>query len=327
MGNSKLISTTAFLAASVFLMGAALAHFATDDFDPNFYTVLHFAPNDPPVAGEQTDVYLSIYNATSGEPITGLDVAHERLVHMFIVSQDTETFAHIHAEDRANGTELASQGIYIMNYTFPQDGYYAVIADFTSGGINVLKRFQPYVIRDAASSQVNDTKFPAVDLARTKEFGEYEVTLNAPERIEAGSETSLDFHLEKNGEPVRDLQDYLGSEVHVLAIRDDLKFAGHTHAYRPGHSLHLMRMQQVYYGPDVPVRYVFQQPGTYAVFAQFLHEDEVLTAKFFVKVEDSLYSLAWIYGSYAAILAFAIFVFRHEIAKLVGAATNRRAVG
>jgi len=316
MGTRKLAIVSSFLIVSMILSGPVEAHFTTDDFDPNFYTVLHFTPDDPPLAGETTDIYLSIYNATSGQPITNLDVVHERVVHIFIVSQDMEVFAHIHPEDRINGTELADQGIYVVNYTFPQDGYYAVLTDFTSGGINVLKKFQPYVIKDAASSQMNDTKRATADFARTKKFGDYEVVLRAPGKIEAGTEVSLDFHIEKDGRPVRDLQNYLGSEVHMVTIRDDLKFAGHTHSYRPGHNLHLMAMQQVYYGPDVPVRYKFPQAGTYAIFAQFLHGDKVVTTKFFVRVEDSTYALAWTYGSYAVIAAFALFMFRREIAGL-----------
>jgi hypothetical protein len=317
MGIRKFSYISAILVLFVLFTYPVTAHFTTDDFDPNFYTTLHFTPQDPPIAGEQTDMYLSIYNATSGEPITNLDVVHERIVHVFVVSQDMEVFAHIHPEDRVNGTELASQGIYIINYTFPKDGYYAVITDFTYGGINVIKKFQLYVIKDAASSQVNDTKKASVDLDRTKIFGEYEVTLNAPEKIEAGSESELDFHIEKNGEPVRDLQDYLGSEIHVLVIRDDLKFVGHTHTYRPGHNLHLMKMSQVYYGPDLPVRYTFQYPGTYTIFAQFMHNGKVVTTRFFVKVDDNLYNQIWTYGSFSFIAGFALFLFRREIAGLL----------
>jgi hypothetical protein len=309
-------AASAFAIFSVLLSGAAQAHFTTDDSDARFYTVLHFMPHDPPIAGEPSDVYVSIYNATTGDPIVDLDTVHERVLHIFVVGADG-TFAHIHPEDRANGTEFAVQGVYVANHTFPTEGRYAVVADFTYKGETLVKKFELYAFANESSSYVRTGESGQADFSTRKQVGGYEVDLVLPDRIEVGREAEMSLHIEDADGLVRDLQQLLGSEAHFLFLRDDLKYPAHTHAYRPGHSLHFGRMAQVYYGPDVPVRQTFQYPGTYMVFAQFMRGGDVVTAKFLVKVEESTYSAALLYGSYAAIALFAVVLFRREILRLL----------
>jgi len=316
------ISAIAFVAFSLIFSAGALAHFSSDG-DPRFYTILHITPDDPPFTGTVSDMWLSIYNATSGEPIVGLDVLHERVVHMFVVSRDTETFAHIHAEDRVNGTEYAGQGMFAFNYTFPREGVYAVVVDFTYGGTTVVKKFELYALNDASSSYPAAGSDPVIDFSNRRSVSGYEIELTVPERIEVGKEAEMSLHVEDADGPVRDLGQYLGSEAHVLFLRDDLKYNSHTHAYRPSHALHFGRMAQLYYGPDVPIRHTFQQPGTYSAFVQFERGGEVVTSKFWVKVEDSAYSATLLYGSYAAIIIFAVVLFRREIFGLVARGKGR----
>ena len=56
---------------------------------------------DPPVprAGADTSLSFRLTKARSGLPVADLQVAHERLIHNFIVAHDFSSFAHIHHED------------------------------------------------------------------------------------------------------------------------------------------------------------------------------------------------------------------------------------
>jgi hypothetical protein len=112
--------------------------------------------------------------------------------------------------------------------------------------------------------------------------------------------------------------------MHMFVIKDDLTRPDHTHSYRPGHSLHLGRMAQVYYGPDVPLRYTFKEPGRYAVFVQWMHGGNVITERFELDVQGDPYSSAMVYGLYLAVGAFAFFVFKSDIKKLLGRKKTRR---
>lgn len=308
-----------FLAVAVFSsFGAVSAHF-TSDFDPNFYTMLHFQPNDPPVAGEPSEMIVSAFNATTGDPITELDIVHERMMHFFIVGDDFETFFHTHVEDYPDGANESYRGVYKTGYTFPKAGFYSVIVDYTSSGKNTIRNFVVWSSEDVRGETPERNGFDP-DLSRDGVFDGYSVSLAAPDQIMVGEEVALDHHIEFGGEPVRDLQNLLGSAMHVVIIKTDLSYASHTHAYVPSHFIHAGTMAQRYYGPDVPVRHTFTQPGDYAVFGQFMHDGEVVTTRFFVRVDDNFAGYVIAYGLYAAVIAFGAFVFRDELSGMIRSA-------
>ena len=52
---------------------------------------------------------------------------HEKLFHMFVVSQDLQVFLHNHPT-------LGSDGKFHYDYTFPKAGMYRVLGDFYPDG-------------------------------------------------------------------------------------------------------------------------------------------------------------------------------------------------
>ncbi len=230
-----------------------------------------------PVEYAPARMQLLFLKSTTGYPLR-LEVSHERILHLFIVGEDLDAFAHLHPEDFPDGMGESAAGTYKFAYAFPGAGRYALVADYTIGGVEALEAVNISV------AGTHPLREPVRDLRRTKRFGAYSVSIAAPTVIEAGTPAQIDYHIEREGVPVTDLQMYLGAEMHVFIADENLTDFGHTHPYVPGHGLHAGNMTQRYIGPTVPVRYTFRNPGTYALFAQFRESGQVTTTKFLVEV-------------------------------------------
>jgi len=302
----KCIVFSVFIFLSV--IPAVQAHYvSSDDLNPFYYTAFSFSPNEPPVTGQEAKARIDLYNATDGSSITELNTVHEKKMHVFIVGQDLNEFTHTHPDDYPNGTLESDIGSYNVLHNFTKAGRYLIMADYTVKGTNVLKK---------SVFQVDGIESMG---AITNEFGNesdgYDAVLSSDAPIEVGKESAMTIDLTKDGVPLRNIQMYLGSEMHVFVVKDDLSKAGHTHAYRPGHNMHFGNMSQVYYGPNVPIRYNFQDSGRYALFIMFKHDGKTVTKRLFVNVEYNPIGYLMVYGMYAAIAGFATFMFKDEMIK------------
>ena len=81
----------------------------------------------------------------------------------------------------------------------------------------------------------------------------------------------LTTRIELDGEPVTDLEPYLGAYGHLVALREgDLAYL-HVHP------------EEAEPGPEVAVRAEFPSAGDYRLFLDFQHDGEVRTAEFAVE--------------------------------------------
>ncbi len=248
------------------------AHYISTTSD----AVTMYMDQEPPEDTVPTRLHIIIANVTN---VSDFDMMHERLMHVFIVGQDLETFTHTHPDDYPDGLTNADTGIFIVNHTFPKAGTYAIAVDYSKNGVGNLKLITVEVVGDTNLSE------PVLDFNHTKDFNGYTVSLSAPDDIVTGEEAQFVYTIMKDGKNVTDLQMYLGSEIHVFGISQDFSDAGHTHAYIPGHGLHYGTMPQHYKGPTIPVRYTFYNPGVYTLFGQFQHDGKVITTRFMVNVK------------------------------------------
>lgn len=243
-----------------------------------------------PVAGQATVLTSKLTHAVSGEPVTDLQILHERIIHNFIVNLDFSSFAHIHHEDftglRPGDLDRAT---FNFPYVFPTDGTYRIVSEFTHKNRSWTKHF------DLQIGSVPTATPSKIDLVRKKELGPFSATLAVSPAIPvAGFETELVLELARADNPVTDLELILGSEVHVALWRIDGKHFGHAHTYTPHIAAMMAAMHDrttdpksraemmtkmmvemidipaelVFNGPKIPVRYVFSEPGTYVIFFQ-----------------------------------------------------------
>ncbi|MFT4564894.1 MAG: hypothetical protein ACI9BW_004664 [Gammaproteobacteria bacterium] len=225
-----------------------------------------------------------------GTPVRDLQVLHERVIHNFIVNLNFTSFAHIHHEDFAEiGEADLNDATLRFPYAFPGRGRYRIVSEFTHRNRSWTKHFDIAVGDPPGAPNVQ------VDLAREISRGRYRASLSVSPTIPvAGFETELVLKLARDDKPVTDLELILGSEAHVALWRTDGQQFGHTHSYTPHMAAMMARMHDrtidpqtrakamtemmiemsnmpselVFKGPHVPLRFVFAEPGTYAVFVQ-----------------------------------------------------------
>jgi hypothetical protein len=262
---------------------------------------LRLAPTAP-LPAQPTRLQFQLLETNSARPVTDLQVVHERRLHTFIVARDFSSFAHLHQEDRVplSAEDLAA-GRFSFDYSFPKAGRYRVQSEFTHRDRSWLKSFDLDVGEPASSLP------QVVDLARSQTVGAYTATLSLdPAAPVAGEDVELLLTLNREGQPVTNLQLWLGSEVHAALWRMDLREFAHTHSYTPEMAAMMAQMQGhrmsatetaammlamsakpaqlVFPGPTVPLRFTFPSAGIWVVFCQLAPGGEPVVFRFMLNV-------------------------------------------
>ena len=202
--------------------------------------------------------------------VSRFDPVHERVFHLFIISQDLEYFAHVHPE-------LHRDGSLDVDIELPKAGVYQLIADFLpSGGSPQL--VQKSIVTAGYTGPLVAPPRLARDI-EDKIAGDMRVKLTMPEAI-AGREqlVTFDLHDAASGAPVTDLQPYLGAAGHLLFTSADLAMAAHSHPVAEISALG---------GPAVVFQVLFPREGDYRMWVQFQRRGEVRTASFTIPVLPS----------------------------------------
>jgi hypothetical protein len=190
-----------------------------------------------------------------GETVRDFDVAHEKRMHLIVARRDLTGFQHLHPEQRADGAWTAAA-------TLPDAGSYRLFADFTRDGDAHTLGADLRVDGDA------DLRPLPAPAAETRSDGGETVTLTGADHLRAGTAATLDFAIERDGQPVA-VEPYLGASGHLVALRDgDLAFL-HVHPS----------------GDGVSFETTFPSAGAYRLFLQVKVGGEVRTSAFTVEVE------------------------------------------
>jgi hypothetical protein len=257
-----------------------------------------------PQAGHETLLTYRLTDHKTRNPVTDLQVLHERVIHTFIVSRDFQTFSHTHHEDFFPLTpEDIAAAQFHFPYTFPRAGEYLVAGEFTHKDRSWVKQFTVAVGGQEAQGEVS------ANLERSKRFGSYQVSLTtSPDPPVAGHDTELVLRLTRDGAAVTDLRPHLGTEVHMASWRLDGTNFGHQHTYTPemakmmammsDHASdpnHMAKMmvqlmrgpaKQAYWGPTLPVHHIFPTAGVYKIFFECAPGGNPLVVDFMVNVVE-----------------------------------------
>ena len=193
-----------------------------------------------------------------GQPVTGFAEQHERDLHLIVVRRDLTGFQHVHPRlDAATGQWSTRVDLVA--------GAWRVLADFTPSGGAALVLGADLLVPGGFAPQ------PLGPDELTARVDGYVVTLDGA--FTAGAETALTATVTKDGEPVTDLQPYLGAYGHLVSLRDgDLGYV-HVHPDRDTGS-----------GPGIAFFTEFPSAGRYRSFLDFRHAGSVHTATFTVSV-------------------------------------------
>ena len=217
-----------------------------------------------------------------------LEVEHEKLVHVIVINDDFTIFSHIHPEDSSLTTnEMKNNGLFAINYTFAKSGKYIVGINFAANNKDYSKTF--YV--DVAGIKKENTNN---DLSTKKIFDNYSVNLSYS-KITAGKPVALRYYFEKDNKPLEDMEPYLGAEMHVVIVKDDLTNFMHTHAMEGMNGMMDMEMPMNMnmdmkvpstFGPNLEVDAEFPEKGLYHIFGEFKHNGKVVLTHFIIEAEQ-----------------------------------------
>jgi hypothetical protein len=254
------------------------------------YKIEMAAPNTPIAPGTPTQVRYKITD-TSGEVARKFEAVHERIMHCIVVRDDLAHFQHLHPDFN----EATGEFSVVVN--FPTDGLYHVIADFTLAPTDGTSEKLPVVISSGLT--VGDVKqyHPqpvVVDSLRQKHIGDYVITFTFPG--EGHSQRTLDYTLTvtQGGQPVTDLENYLGALGHSVILKEGTLDFIHTHPkehhtsgsgeHMPhGHEMHHMGVSAGG-GPEIPFSAHLPDAGVYKIFTQFQHKGRVVTVEYAISV-------------------------------------------
>jgi hypothetical protein len=195
-----------------------------------------------------------IVTGPDGHPLTTYDVAHDKELHLVVVSRDLGTFAHIHPERDAAGT-------WTVTGPALAPGSYRVYADFVPTGHDGMTLATDLAVAGPFAPQ----PLPAPGTA--DEVDGYDVTIEG--ELVAGADSTITVTVRRDGRPVTDLQPYLGALGHLVAIRDgDLAYL-HVHPLDPVDGAG---------GPAVRFAVDVPSAGTYGLYFDFSHGGSVHTA-------------------------------------------------
>ena len=185
---------------------------------------------------------------------------HEKLYHLFIVSQDLQYFVHDHPEK-------GPDGVFRFQIVLPKPGMYRILSDFYPQGGTPQLIVKTIVVPGGPIT-------PGAKLTpgiAPKQSGNMQVslTMDPPQPI-AGMKTLLYLHLD----PADGLEPYLGAWSHMLAASDDLVDLVHDHPFIADG------------GPKMQFNMIFPRARVYRIWVQFQRKGVVNTAVFDVPVSE-----------------------------------------
>jgi len=198
----------------------------------------------------------------STKPVLAYDVDMERLMHLIVIRDDFESFAHLHpAYNASNGTfsvafmQEPNHRYFVYADTDPT-GIGQQVFRFTLENNGPMPRSKPLVIPQTGP----DVK-----------AGPYTVIL-AKSNLPARTPLRLDLTVVKGDDPAEGLTPYLGAAAHVVIINTDTLAYVHVHPTLRGQS-HSMSMSDMASmakaGPFMELDLPALPAGTYRAWVQF----------------------------------------------------------
>ena len=145
-------------------------------------------------------------------------VVHERPMHLFVVGDGLQFFAHEHPVQQTDG-------VFMLDLALPRPGPYMAIAEFLPEE-GTAQLFQQVFTTGAAT---DTAPAPPVDVT-PKVVDGMRVSLDLSS-LKAGQVSTLAARVEDaaSGAEVTDLEPYLGARAHMLIVAADLTEAIHAH--------------------------------------------------------------------------------------------------
>ena len=215
---------------------------------------------------EKTHLTFHVSDPETHKPVRDFEIVHEKLYHLFVISQDLKFFVHEHPSPQPDGS-------FQIDLSLPKAGFYRVLNDFYPA------QGTPQLISRALFVPGPDFKMevaklsPDVSPQHSENLGVELVT--EPRDPIAGLQTLLFFRLT----PKDGIEPYLGAMAHMMAASSDLIDMIHDHP------IQVLDSDSAPY-KQIQFNVVFPRPGIYRVWVQFQRKGVVNTVAFNVPVTE-----------------------------------------
>ena len=250
-------------------MGHEAEKIPTGAIESDFHVTLSSSPSAVQ-KGKPFNLKIALHDK-SDKPITDLQVSHERILHVILVSEDLEEFKHVHPEDAKEYVFSAQRSEFELPLALSKAGRYRVLIDANRLGNEVSATDWLSVSGTASALLIKK------DLASDKLFDGYRVVLSVqPRSPKTGEEIRLSYSLEKDGKQVLETDKFLGADMHLAIMPINLSTMIHTHG--------LISVIKQNSSGEIDAHYTFPFPGLWKIYGQFQHKGKVVTTEFMVEV-------------------------------------------
>ena len=204
-------------------------------------------------AGKEVMIKFTINEMDSCKPISNLQIAHDKIMHVALVRNDLRHFDHIHPE-------ISEPGIFAVPYNLSSAGIYRVWVDFTIDGMQHIVDFDMNVAGNTEAEEKNT-------------LDGLKINFNKPKEVAAGRQVELKFEIsDDNNKPLPITKKFLGAAAHLIEIDQTLEEFGHNHDES--------------FDKDniISFKHTFSKVGRHKLWVQFLADNKLRTASFEVMV-------------------------------------------
>ncbi|WP_017197917.1 hypothetical protein [Arthrobacter sp. M2012083] len=219
----------------------------------------------PTAVGTDGELAFTI-TGKDASPVTGFEASHEKRAHLIVVRSDGTQYRHVHPV-------MDDAGRWSLPWRWEAAGTYRIYADVVPTGSDANVTLTRTV--DVAGS----LEPAAPEVSSSDEVQGFQVSLQGD--LQAGSPSDLTVSVNRSGQPVTNLQPYLGAYGHLVALRaGDMAYL-HTHPEGAGPG------QGGVSGPEVKFATTPPTPGRYYLYFDFQVDGKVHTAQFTVDTTGS----------------------------------------
>lgn len=208
-------------------------------------------------SGKTATFTFEVFDPRTNKPVRDFEVMHEKLFHLFAISEDLQFFAHEHP---VKGFDSK----FDLDLTLPRSGMYRLLCDYYP--LNALPQLTAKTLYVAG--KIAKPVPLMADLAPQRMENMTAAIRLEPADPIAGMKTQLYFALDETA----GLEPFLGAWGHMLAASEDLVDMIHTHPFLADGK------------PNLQFNLIFPRAGMHRVWVQFQRKGVVNTAAFNVAV-------------------------------------------
>lgn len=191
--------------------------------------------------GEESTLEISIrygsqygHGKKPGDPVGNLQVVYDRILEVFIVSEDMMHLFHTRPEEFGEITpEIKASGRFNIRHAFPWGGRYRVVANFSHNGQMIYKHFDIYVegprFEGSGIKAEGEVVGSGGKNPQSGVFDGYNVTCDVlPFPPDARRKAKLTYFIRnEKGEELNGLEVFMGTEMHFVCWREDIQYFGY----------------------------------------------------------------------------------------------------